>query len=627
MTARLKLQRTMGALMLLVVGVMLANRGRVLLGATYASLMPMAICAFRLLFSDSERRFFAASPRLVMGRALLCAGLTLLFLAMLSYFELHNSRMFSRTHLVNNVYRDAPLLGNFYFVFHRFVYLPAVCGGVWYLLYDILSYCADAKAAPAALPSEADRRRLLVRCWLCIAIGTVFGVMCVYPSYNVSDVFLIKEFAGRPEWNAWHTMGYLFFVRLVSLGGRNFFLVVIAQGCVWAYANFTALRLLSGQANCRRACIAYTAASLLSFLPYLYCSIMYKDTLFMSCMLGLCVSLTEALTQARPRASTYARLALFGLGVSLFRLGTFPIVLIAFLLLLLRARKSGRAALRRAAAAVAALVCLYVCIDQVLPYKALSATKSPDYVMYTLPMNMIGAVAASGAPIAEDELAVMEQILPYEKWARAYNPYFMDPLSRTDEVIGKNVEKIDELHLGPALLRLNARFLLRYPRTYLTAFFNANSIVWEMGRPDDGRAAEWNWMLDFARAPMQEGETGVATQTFGFTTMVLSVADFSYDNALYHCLVWRGGCSLFVLILCAAALLVMRRSALLIAMLPPFGFSAMLMLSIPSQDPRYVLPALVTAVFFCAYVFVAAERPPSPDAEAARVDAGVAATL
>lgn len=606
MTARLRTRRILGAIILLIVGVMLANRGRVLLDAAYISLLPAAGCAFFLLLSDGDDRRMGSSARLHMGRALLCAALTVLWLLMLSYFELHNSRMFSRTHLVNNVYSDAPGLGNFYYYFLRFAYLPTISLSMWYLLYRMCFVCDRCRNDSAALADTSGNDRTVYCCLLCIVIATVFGVMCVYPSYNVSDVLLIRQYVDSGEWNAWHTMGYLFFVWLTSLGGANFFLPVIAHGCCWVYANLTALRTLSRQTNGRNACVLYTVLSLLSSLPYLYCGVMYKDGLFMSCMLGLCVCVADVLTTENARLTTYVRLAAFGLGVSIFRLGTFPIVLIVFLALLIRTARERRALLVRTALATAAFVCCYVCVERILPNKVLAATKTPSYVMYTVPMGMIGAVAHSGAPIAEDELAVMERILPYETWAEAYNPYFMDPLCRTDGVIGTNVEKIDELHLGPEILRLNARFLLRYPRIYLTAFFNANSIVWEMGRPDDSRAQEWNWLLDFARAPMEAGATGVQTQTFGYTGLMLSVADFSYDNAIYRCLVWRGGCSLFVLLMCAVALVLQRRAELLFAMLPPLGFVGALMLSIPSQDPRYILPQLVAAVFFSVYVFAPA---------------------
>ena len=599
-------RRIAGALLLLIAGIMLGNRANVFLAATYLSLLPVGGLGLVLLFSCDPAPLFDRTA-LTPWRAVLSAAAALLWLLMLSFFELYNSRIFSPTYLAASVYPDSAALARFYCHFHRFVYLPAVCISAWALLALLFSRQAAAapmSAAPALSPiAERERRRIVWRCWTLIAVFTVFGVCCVYPMYNVSDVATMKRFVDSGEWNAWHTMGYLLFVRMTSLGGANYFLTVIAQGGIFAYASYTALAALSRQANARRACTVYTLVSLVSFLPYLYCSIMYKDTLFLSCMLGLCVALNEILLHPVQSPGVYVRLGLFGLGASLVRLGTFPLVALALIGLLLVARKRCRTAWIRTAVTTVALVCCYGFFNHLLPDQILHATPSPGYVKYTVPLGMIGAVAASGAPIDDADRAVIEQLMPYEEWAAAYNPYFMDPVSRTDEVIGDRVLKVDALHLGPDLLRLNAKFLLRYPRIYLTAFFNANSIVWEWGRPDDGRAAEWNWMVDFARKPMEASETTVQTQIFGFTGVMTDLAESSYRNVLTSSLFWRGGASLFTLILCAIVFCLRRQAAALIALLPPLGYSAMLMLSIPSQDPRYILPALVTATFFGASVF------------------------
>ena len=605
MGAKRVLRRILGVLFLLIAGVMLLHRSRIWVDAAYLSLIPMLLCALRLLAADAKHLDLPESAAVRLRRAIVSALLTLVWLAMLSVLELREARLFSRAFL-REVYADAPGVASFYFYFNRFCYLPGICAGTWGLLYGVFTRCERGLTPLRTEPlPEPARKRLARRGWLCMLALTAACVLCVYPIYPVSDTLLIKSYIDNGEWNAWHTMGYLFFVFVTSLGGWNYFLVVVAQGCCFALAQWTAICFLSKRANGARAVTAYTVLSLLSFLPYLYCGVMYKDSLFATCLLGLCAALSEVIASEDARWPAYVRLALFGLGAALFRHGAFIAVLAAMLALVLYMWRKRRAQLLRTGIAAAAMLCAYIGVDRILP-RALHATASPGYVMYTVPMGMIGAIAKSGVPIEADERAVMERIMPYEEWAEAYDPYFMDPISRPDGAIGERVKRIDELGLGPALLKLNARFLLAHPRTYLTAFFNANSIVWEMGRPDDARAAEWNWMLDFARSPAELPWGGTTLNT-GFTSLVTSIADFSYQNPIYRCLVWRGGSSLFVLFLCAAALLFKRRAALLIALIAPLTYSGMLLLSAPSQDPRYCLPALVTAVFFGVFVLATVE--------------------
>lgn len=108
-----------------------------------------------------------------------------------------------------------------------------------------------------------------------------------------------------------------------------------------------------------------------------------------------------------------------------------------------------------------------------------------DYVKYTIPVAMAGAVA-SKEDLPEKDIETLEQIIPIEKWRDYYDKYYADSLSRTWGSIGENALKLRDKDFQREIILLNAKFLIKYPITYLTAYFDMTSIVWEMGTPSDG---------------------------------------------------------------------------------------------------------------------------------------------
>ncbi|MEJ8733148.1 MULTISPECIES: hypothetical protein, partial [unclassified Blautia] len=129
-----------------------------------------------------------------------------------------------------------------------------------------------------------------------------------------------------------------------------------------------------------------------------------------------------------------------------------------------------------------------VFLINILGSHVLHMVPNEEYVKYSVPVSMAGAVASKETLDAED-IAVLEEIMPLEKWQSCYDKYYADSLSRTWGAIGDDALKLRDKDFQKKILLLNAKFLFKYPVTYLTAYFDMTSIIWEMGTPADGY--EW----------------------------------------------------------------------------------------------------------------------------------------
>ena len=134
---------------------------------------------------------------------------------------------------------------------------------------------------------------------------------------------------------------------------------------------------------------------------------------------------------------------------------------------------------------------MHLLITQVIAFGFMQVPRNEAYNKYGTPMTLLAAVVDSGKPIDEPDVALLEQLMPLSDWVRArdYSAYTVDGPSRTWSVPGERIKRVDS-KLGNQYLELSLKYLIRYPDVELPAFFQLNSIVWEIVRPDDPASAE-----------------------------------------------------------------------------------------------------------------------------------------
>lgn len=597
--------------------VLLLGAQSVLLNEAAAlALLPMGALALVCICDKGfclHRLFLDDRP----GRRGIALALTGAYFLLLSVPNLFASPLFSESGLalVWWKYRWERLL---YLAWNWTGFLVGYAFSVYACLHYALSFALDAcERAETGSPLMPKVRVLgLYPPVLALAFACACIVLASAPSLFIGDAPSVWYGVRDGLWSEWHTAGYMLFVKLCSMIWNTQRMVTLVQtvACVYIH-NFAVTRLLD--AGCgARTCRAYVAAAIVSFVPLYFLQAIIKDVVFSLSLFAFSLGVLNVVQSERPRVTDWVWLGVFGLATCLFRhAGVLPVGCALAALVVYFALKRSKAAFAVLAAGAGVAVCS-VLIVNVLAYRVMRFERNPAYIAYSAPMAMIGAVAASGEEIAPEDRAVMERIMPVEKWAACYQPYFADSISRPYGAIGADVEKIAEPGMGGALIRLNWRFLTRHPGTYLKAFFDLNSLMWELATPADGYVRSYlgyplTSVSDFvaaqgyaedgvgrAQKELKQAEDTVFT---GFAPVVNRYAELLYGLPVTRCLFWRGGFALLTLLFSAAVLVKKRRARALIAFVPIGAVILSMLFSVPAQEVRYVFPSLLCAVFFGTY--------------------------
>lgn len=583
--------------------------------AAYFAVLPLAAACVLLLSGRLRLRdAVPRSRRKLLGWSLL---LTILFFAFLSLTNLLGAPLFSEEGL-SAIWWPFRWLRLLYLIWNwtglLLGYAVSVLLCALFLLERFLEPCPALQLAAPKIRFLGLYRAIWPLALVCLA-----SALSASQSLVVGDATTIWSMARDGNWSEWHTAGYLLFVRLCYLIWPSQKLVVLVQTAAYLYIHNYALSLMErrgmGEAAMRRYCLAAAVV----FVPVFFLQVLIKDVAFTLALLAFglgAMRIAGDAAEGAPRKRDWVWLAVSGLGCCLFRhAGFLPVALTLPVLLAVVAARRGRACWG-AVFCGAAIVLSNVLLVNVLAYRVLNFTRNPEYIAYSAPMTMVGAVAASGEDIAPEDLAQMERIMPKEKWAACYDPYFADTLSRPYSLIGADVEKIAQLNWGGELIRLNARFLVQFPKTYLTAFFNLNSLLWEIATPQDGYVRGY---LTYPESDVQDLVNALQCQeegingnqrTFkqaentaytGFAPFVNRYAELLYGTPVLRSLLWRGGFANLCILFAALVLFWKRRKADAIGILPILAVSLGMLLSMPAQEVRYILPNLEYAMLLVCY--------------------------
>jgi hypothetical protein len=190
----------------------------------------------------------------------------------------------------------------------------------------------------------------------------------------------------------------------------------------------------------------------------------------------------------------------------------------------------------------------------------------------------------------------LEKVMPLEDWGNCYNKYWADSISRTYGTIGDRINTVDELlqndNYGSFLIKMNLKILVKNPRLYFRALFDMSSIMWEMGLPIDSDSVMVSHLCQ-----VPSTETIRYTSFFKITdTWSRFLDDMPITNALFQ----RGGFSIFVIVLMMTVFVLKKKWKYLLVIVPIVVNDMLLFITIPAQDPRYVLPTIECAIFILA---------------------------
>ncbi len=509
--------------------------------------------------------------------------LSLLFLIMLSIEDICSGPCFDRIHSV---------------------WISYACKAVFLIIlyqcmYELLKIYFTCRFAGRPLKLKTIGNTSVFYLTIPIAVCSLIYTFAAFPGLMGSDSTALWINTDKGIYSAWHPIAYSCLIKIAQITLGSPFLIIMLQTVLWIYASNLAIKLLNHYVCGQAACL-YAGMNLLLVSNYKYLGVMLKDVLWNICLFIFALKLFEWMRHRSGRAAV--GLILSGIGVALFRHAGDINVYITFLVLILYLKiKEGGHFLSGLIKSLAIIVVCKVILMDVLCMSAFHAEPNEPYVKYSVPLSMIGAVVSS-CEIDEEDSAFLETIMPLEQWKSSYDKYWADTLSRTWGGIGQNIYKLNDTKTGIRVLLLNLKYVFTHPVVYFTAFFDMSSIIWEIATPIDG----YEWVpIAVRNEEVELWENGeyryLQIKPSFLTEPVNRLSKATHSQPVWNAVCWRGGIHIFALLAAGALLMKKKRHGELLALVPFFIMAALLFLSIPAQDPRYIQSLSMLSVFEVVY--------------------------
>lgn len=518
---------------------------------------------------------------------------TLLFLIMLSFDGIVRSPFFSFKYweAYPSVFRPAILFWAYA------LYLPAVGISAWIIIHTFFEIMENrhtmaAAGKPCVVLNESQVKKLF---WLCMGIITalsLISLLSAFPGIWVEGDVATVMYYVENEWSDWHPFPYIL---LVWLGNKIFhstFAINVFQTIAWLFLQYYILSVLK---RIRIRCmLIYTVILCIAAIPFTYLAVMFKDTLFSMGVLGITVALFQIVRKREISKADFWALNISALFVTLFRHAGVAITIMMCLSCIVFFWKK-RKLLIRFAVTLGIQLGFFILFSVVL-FQYFHVTENPAHIKYGTPMAMIGAAVQDGMKFDEEDLAQLEKVMPLEEWGNCYDKYWADSISRWWGDIGLRIDTVEKLlqeeDYGKFLIKMNAKILAKNPILYFRAFFDMNSILWEIGKPSD--------YDDTLVGPICQVEPNGLIRYTAFHNFTDPWWRSGEEMSVTHSLFQRSGFSLFTIFAVILIFFRKKKGAFCIPFIPVIFHNMLLFITIPAQDPRYALPAVECALFVAA---------------------------
>lgn len=432
--------------------------------------------------------------------------------------------------------------------------------------------------------------------WIIIATAVLF-YLAYFPGDPSSDVPSSIIENGH-VFSDWHTLGWEYFMRGCVYFTKNWSCLVIAQTFLLICAHNYVIGFLYKRFKSEIACYLYAILNVtIGVMQFRYMVNMTKDINFLFSMLVFTISVMSITSKEERTAKDYVVLGVLGLFASLYRHFSLEIVLATLIILLMALILDKKAYITKKQIGIfvsitASIILAHLLLVNILGFGVLKAEKNPDYVKFSIPMNLVSAMAyrnqISGEYIPDEVVDEMEKVMPIEKWSDCYCNYDADVVSRSWSKVGDDILKLNDREMQKRIISLNWYFLTHNTKSYVISLFDINSIVWEIATPID---EEIYYVVSVDRTDIMHLYKGVPFYT------IEDLVEFIARRPILSTLTLRGGMALFVLIL-SFSLLIMKRSRLVIGIIPIVLYAVSLLISIPQSNSRYSMPIIVFAILF-----------------------------
>ena len=554
-------------------------------------MIPLGSSLYFLYFNRREPNLRERVDRI----GFLFSGLfTLLLLAMLSVINMLHTGIF--TDSVDN----ADFVHSIYLWAGRFGLIPSIAVSSYYSLVSIFAMIS----CPQHSIGTVDQGKRIRTTTLAMSIISIAFCLSAYPALLHADgTYLWQQATLAARWSDWHPVSYIVLLYISRFIADTPFTMIGIQTVAWIITMRIAFILLEAKGVSSKAYFITTLVA--CFMSYVYLHVLYKDVLYSIALFGMTVSIIGFI-ENQDRLRWMAGIGGYGAIVAISRHAAIVPVVVSIVILALwvaLAQHNKRKLSHLVLLCLVPVLLVYLGL-RAFAFSSTNVIKNPGYITYTIPIHMLGAYASSDVQVDDQSRALMEKLMPLEKWQEGYNkdPFLADTLARQWGIMGENIEKIDEEALGGEIIRANWKFLTHYPAKYLRAYFTITSLVWEISRQNE--YCEWYGaeFKNYASAPSVIFPY-LDVKRNALSNILEPASILLYSMPSLRNIIFRGGWSVFVLLVISYVAIRQRRKEILFAMIPVSSSVFLLMLSIPAHDPRFVMPIINCTVFLGFYMF------------------------
>ena len=594
--------RYLFAAWMLLAALLLGTANRTLLTrSSLVVLAPILGFAFLLLF----RKEFHLTDCFQKENRTTCrisVALTLLTLLMLSIFDQLRSPLFSNEGLRGVSWRF-DLLRQLFLAWNYIGLLGAEVVSTFFCWYFIQNSFLTSRGG-SELTRRSEPPFLGIHRWtlLVAAVGLVCMLSVSPGYYDQADTGAIWHSVVDGKWSDNFSIVYLFFVKLCTFLIPTRRIISLVFYFAWLFISNQAIGLLEGiqQGGGKR----YAIFSCLVFYPLFYLQTMVRDVAYAMALLALGIWLLQILQRDTQKKTDWIVVGICSFVALAFRHDGILPVGVTFAGIGIYAIVKQRRLIKPLCITGLSVFTVYLLLTQGLAFGLMGVQRNDAYFGFGTPMSILAAVAESGEPIDDPDIALMERVMPLSDWAKAptISRYTVDMASRTWGVPGERIKRVDTA-LGIQYIRLSLKYLFRYPAVELHAFFRLNSIVWQIARPAEAGAEEMPLAYLTERSLSNENSAENGYRFTAFSEFTYRYAWFLQDTPVLREVCVRGGISILSLILSVVILIRKRKPMELLACLPAFGVFLSTFLIICAQDPRYILPIQEWALFYLVYAW------------------------
>ena len=366
---------------------------------------------------------------------------------------------------------------------------------------------------------------------------------------------------------------------------HNPYSVILVHALIAILVHYSVFRYLYKYYDIKAVIIYVIAIFTIGFSGFEYTIILFKDTPFAFGMLGFTTAILYAIREKWKLTYTVIVIA-WGVFASMMRHGGWVPLTVGILCISAYYLKKQYKSFMIKTLIAGVMICIIFNSIRYTLIKKYDVEKNPAYVTYTIPLYMLGSYTEHEGDKDTRIISIMEELAPLSEWDERYHEdiYFADPIARNSVII----EGVDNEGMHAKLIKANAIYFFTEPLEYLKHFFTINNLVWNPVTCGQSYIALMPSLGSGKHISNQFPEW--ETRIRGLGPAIQKILDKIKTTPLARDIVYRGGLNLIIILLVTIKLIIDKKKIYAMAYIPIILSICMLLISIPQQDSRYVLP-------------------------------------